>query len=460
MGSPMSLLDHDDTLYGTEYSSEDAPTWPAPTVRPPASTYPDDESTTVKTSTTSLAIALASMGLAAFAIGCSGSSVSPSPSESAEAAQTRTITGKLAIASYGTRIDNPVLYAMSAEDEKATIATVDTTGRFSLTVAANKTYQLLVANRGAGGRLTVVSQVSWRSGAKIRWAKVTGGGEISIGNVRPVGAAISTQTYGSEGGDESDESSGSGSGSGSGSDSGSTSSSTSISSCSGSGSTSADGDSCYSDLPYDAKLPVGATYFLEQSFWEKGPSPAKIIKVEVEGGWREAELKANTPFVVTQADCDHQGNKDVGRDRIFVTWQNFDGSTETDHLDMRYCLNEPWPPAQKTLPASCTAGAPPASPAPATCDEEGGGSVCTGASPMDSECDAPGDVYVPSSSSACDEAAKKTDSPCEPKPAPPADSTGPCGCVPENGACTENAQCGPDLACFGSVCKPAATSVR
>jgi hypothetical protein len=450
----MSMLDHEDTLYGTEFSGEDAPTWPAPTVRQPAPTYPDDDATTVKRSSASLAVALASMGLAAFAMGCSGSSVSPSSSpDGAEAAQTRTISGKLAIASYGGRLDNPVLYAMAAEDEKATIASIEPTGRFALTLAAGKTYQLLVANRGAGGRLSVVSQVSWRTGAKIRWAKITGGSEISIGNVRPVGATIGTQNYGSGSGDESeesDESSGSGSGT-------STSSSGPVSSCSGSGSSSDDGDSCYSDLPYDAKLPLGATYFLEQSFWEKGPSPAKIIKVEVEGGWREAELKSNTPFVVTQADCDHQGNKDVGRDRIFVTWQNFDGSTETDHLDMRYCLNEPWPPAKIDLPASCTAGAPPAAPAPATGEEEGGGSVCTGASPMDSECDAPGDAYEPSSSAACEEAEKKTDSPCEPKPAPPADS-GPCGCVPENGACTENAQCASGLACFSSVCKPAVSS--
>lgn len=405
-----------------------------------------------KSNGASLAIALAVLGAGALAIGCSESALSKSESDGA----TRTVTGRLAIASYGGRLDNPVLYAMSAEDEKATLATVEPSGRFALKLAAGKTYQLLVANRGAGGRLTVVSQVSWRAGAKIRWAKLSGGSEMSIGTVRPVGATVSTLTYGSgsgSGGDAEDEK-----------DAGDGP----VVACSGSGSSADDGGSCDSDLPYDAKVPLGATYFLEQSFWEKGPSPAKILKVEVEGGWREAELKANTPFVITQADCDHQGNKEVGRDRIFVTWQNFDGSTETDHMDMRYCLDEPWPPQEVKLPASCTASpsgasTSPATPAPSSCEEEGGGSVCTGGTPTDSECDAPGDAYEPSSSSECEEAAKKTDAPCAPKSessTTPAESA-PCGCVPENGACTENAQCAQGLACFGSVCRAdASSSVR
>lgn len=415
----------------------------------------DALSSTTYQSGRSLAIALAALGFAAFAIGCSDSALSESNANH-ENASTRTITGKLAIASYGGRLDNPVVYAMAAEDEKATIATVEPTGKFALTLAAGRTYQLLVANRGAGGHLTIISRVSWRAGANVRWAKISGGDSISIGNVRPVGTTLKTQTSGSgSGGDGSDSSEKSESESASPSaPSGST-----AGACSGSGSGSGDGDSCYSDLPYDAKLPVGATYFLEQSFWEKGPSPAKIIKVEVEGGWRAAELASNTPFVVTQADCDHQGNKDVGRDRIFVTWQNFDGSTETDHLDMRYCLNEPWPPAKQTLAASCTASPAPTSPAPASCEVDGGGSVCTGAGAMESECDAPGSAYEPSESSACGDAEKKTDATCAPKPESSSSSTtpassGPCGCVPEGEVCIETAQCAAGLGCFGSVCRP------
>jgi hypothetical protein len=398
-------------------------------------------------SSTPYAIALATLAFAAFAVGCSASALSASNADDANAT-TRTITGKLTNASYGGRLDNPVVYAMAAEDEKATIATVEPSGRFALTLAAGRTYQLLVANRGAGGRLTIVSRVSWRAGASVRWAKLSGGDSISIGNVRPVGATLKTQTSGSGDESASDDSSSDSS------ESSPASGSTTVSTCGG-GSSSTDGDSCYSDLPYDAKLPVGATYFLEQSFWEKGPSPAKIIKVEVEGGWRAAELASNSPFVVTQADCDHQGNKDQGRDRIFVTWQNFDGSTETDHLDMRYCLDEAWPPAMKTLPASCTASSTPAAPAPSSCEEEGGGSVCTGTGAMDSECDAPGDAYEPNASSSCADAEKKTDAPCAPKPTAPASDSGPCGCVPEGETCIETAQCASGLACFGSVCRPA-----
>ena len=92
-----------------------------------------------------------------------------------------------------------------------------------------------------------------------------------------------------------------------------------------------------SDLPYDARPQVGETYQLVNSFLEKGPAPAAIISVEPADVWRHAELAGNTAFVITQADCDHQGNRDVSRDRIIVTWQNADGSQESDHLDMRYC---------------------------------------------------------------------------------------------------------------------------
>jgi hypothetical protein len=48
-------------------------------------------------------------------------------------------------------------------------------------------------------------------------------------------------------------------------------------------------------------------------------------------------LQAGTAFTVTQADCDHAGNRDKGRDRVFVTWKNTDQSQSTEHLDIRYC---------------------------------------------------------------------------------------------------------------------------
>lgn len=40
---------------------------------------------------------------------------------------------------------------------------------------------------------------------------------------------------------------------------------------------------------------------------------------------------------MTDADCTHVGNRDVGRDRVVVTWTNANGSTQSDHLDIRYC---------------------------------------------------------------------------------------------------------------------------
>lgn len=125
------------------------------------------------------------------------------------------------------------------------------------------------------------------------------------------------------------------------------------------------------DLPYDAKLPAGWTYRLSDSFLEKGAYPAAILDVQMEKGgtWRLAELKADTAFVVTQADCSHAGTRDVGRDRALVTWRNADGSTQTDHIDMRYCQNDPPPHGNgigsAPAPAAPAPSAPPISSAPA-----------------------------------------------------------------------------------------------
>lgn len=93
-----------------------------------------------------------------------------------------------------------------------------------------------------------------------------------------------------------------------------------------------------SDLPYDVRLSIGQTFRLHDAFAEKGPLPLEIMSVEMDGGaWRLGELEANSPFVVTQEDCDHMGNRDRGRDRVFVAWKNTNGSLGLDHLDLRYC---------------------------------------------------------------------------------------------------------------------------
>jgi hypothetical protein len=94
------------------------------------------------------------------------------------------------------------------------------------------------------------------------------------------------------------------------------------------------------DLPYDVKPQLGQTSTpVVDAFLENGTVVPTIVSVTMDGGgsWRLTELQNSTPFVVTQDDCDHQGNRDIGRDRVIVTWQNTDGSTSSDHLDIRYC---------------------------------------------------------------------------------------------------------------------------
>lgn len=95
------------------------------------------------------------------------------------------------------------------------------------------------------------------------------------------------------------------------------------------------------DLPYDVKMVLGQTYRpVIDAFVEKGGLPAALVDVEMDGGgdgWLLEEVRAAVPITITQADCDHEGNRDVGRDRVNVTWRNTDGSEETDHLDLRYC---------------------------------------------------------------------------------------------------------------------------
>ena len=99
-------------------------------------------------------------------------------------------------------------------------------------------------------------------------------------------------------------------------------------------------DSGEGGLPYDVRPQLGDTTTpIVDAFAEEGAQPAAITSVTMNGGtWRLAELQAGTSFVVTQADCDHVGNRDVGRDRVFVTWNSTANSvSQTDHLDIRYC---------------------------------------------------------------------------------------------------------------------------
>lgn len=89
-------------------------------------------------------------------------------------------------------------------------------------------------------------------------------------------------------------------------------------------------------LPYAVKLAVGETFQLSRAF--EGNGTPTNISVEMTGStWRLTELRADTPFVVEAADCAHEGNRDTGRDRIFVAWTDPTGRRALEHLDLRYC---------------------------------------------------------------------------------------------------------------------------
>jgi hypothetical protein len=101
---------------------------------------------------------------------------------------------------------------------------------------------------------------------------------------------------------------------------------------------SSDGDEGEADLPYDVRLEIGDTFTLIEAFDEKGVRPSEILDVEMDGStWRLEELRSGTSFVVSQDDCDHEGNRGPARDRIFVAWTNPNGTRAIDHLDLRYC---------------------------------------------------------------------------------------------------------------------------
>jgi len=92
-------------------------------------------------------------------------------------------------------------------------------------------------------------------------------------------------------------------------------------------------------LPYDVRPQLGKTTRpILDAFAERGGTAPQIVSVTMEGAsWRLTELQAGTAFTVTQADCDHAGNRATGRDRVVVTWTGANQTQSTDHLDIRYC---------------------------------------------------------------------------------------------------------------------------
>ncbi|MFT3700716.1 MAG: hypothetical protein QM831_46655 [Kofleriaceae bacterium] len=101
-------------------------------------------------------------------------------------------------------------------------------------------------------------------------------------------------------------------------------------------------DDAGDELPYDVRPALGATTQpIQEAFAAKGGQPAQIDSITMDGGtWRLTELQAGTAFLVTEDDCNHVGNRDVGRDRVVVTWEDtVGGVSQSDHLDIRYCKN-------------------------------------------------------------------------------------------------------------------------
>lgn len=400
----------------------------------------------------------------------------------------RPVTGSVALSAY--TLDNPVVLAY-AKDGTVQVAPVARDGSFRLRLVSGTTVRLVLASTRRDGRYQVVSDLTWGA-TKSRWGNVPAGETaLSLGTIRPVaGATVATRSGGGSGsgGGGDTESSGSGSGDdkSSGSESESSGDKSGGSDCDDKKSESeksGDGeDACYApgkaDLPYDVRPQVGQTFRLLDAFLLKGAPPKAVLDVTMDGGsWRLDELKAGSPFVITQADCDHAGNRDVGRDRIFVTWQNADGSKQTDHLDMRYCKGGASERASFPVAApgagnagvscnpsdvkacgssakaesSCYRGGlePSEGPEDATpaCDASGAGAGA--ADPASGGAGAGGADPAAAGGTgtgAADPAAGSATTPGA-VDAPASFGTGGFG-----DACVVTADCGPTLACFGSVC--------
>lgn len=380
-----------------------------------------------------------------------------------------TLAGSLALSSYGASLDNPVVIAR-ALDGASYVAPAFRDGAFRLTLPSTAHYRVLVASTRADGSYQVVSDIRWGA-QKAAWGSFPRGSVVlDLGTVRPAGAAIATRSSGSgSDGSDDDESD----------DEDSESSSTSGSSSNSSSEDAHDG--CYkagrADLPYDARPNVGQTWKLLDAFLEKGAPPKQVVDVTMEGTpWRLDELKSGAAFTITQADCDHVGNKDVGRDRVWVTWINADGSKETDHLDMRYCSGGGGGGTKTAKVASPTG----------KCDDEEA-PVCGGGSSRSSDCDGrsmkpedhPTDALPSCSPSTPGSGAGGTNGsvggaggagtggaaggdgePCtgagdNPTTCPPAaggGGAGGAGNVGVGGACLTTSDCAAGLRCFASAC--------
>jgi hypothetical protein len=431
---------------------------------------------------------LAALAFLSLAAACGSSSSSPNA-----AANGQVVRGTVALSAYA--IDNPVVVARTA-DGRAFFAPVLADGSFAITLPPAASVRLSLANTTRTGGYVAISRILW-PGKNVAWARLDGStAAIALGHVRPSGAGGAQiqdhggTSYDSDGGSGGSSSSSSGGGGGGGSSDGhsgdqSSSGDSSSGHCSeGSGEVHACGTTPTSraELPYDVRPPLGSTFQLKDAFLAKGTAPAAIVGVTMDGGsWRLAELQADTPFVVTQGDCDHAGNRAVGRDRVVVTWKNPDGTTASDHLDLRYCDGSVSAQSDGADHASSDGME------PDDCESDGT-PVCAAPTAQDSECDGassgteeddgdhgydvtcgPGasgsSSGTPSGSSSGTVSGSSSGGAATPPPPPP---SGGIGTVTGGGAgttstpgggaqgdvCTVNADCGTGLLCVASRCAP------
>jgi hypothetical protein len=354
---------------------------------------------------------LLALSAAAALAGCSTSPVS----------STRSLRGQVDVDAYA--LDNAKIIAHGS-DGRRFFAALDQAGRFAVVLPTGVSYRLAIANTAGDGSSREIAQVGWPDGgSRSHIVKLMGGASVDLGLIRPFsGSSLAPLSHGSDDSTDSD-----------GAVSDDSTTETEMEHCGGAGE---------ADLPYDVRPAVGQTFKLDDAFLARGPLPASIVSVTMDGGdWRLAELQADTAFTITQADCDHLGNRDVGRDRIFVTWKNADGSTQTDHLDMRYCDGGSGSSSGSTTSTSTTVS---------SCEDDST-SVCGEEQQVESECEhgsagmEVGDDDAASPAEACSPADTGT------KPASPS-SVDPTG-AGAMGACIVSLDCETGFQCVQNRCE-------
>jgi hypothetical protein len=368
-----------------------------------------------------------------------------------------TVEGTVDFRAY-TGLDNPAVIA-ETRSGKTYIGQIQTTGAFRVAVPGGEPYHLFIANAVRTGGYRGVSDIVW--GAKdSRWASLPKGmSVVNLGTIAPAsGSTVAIKKDGVSGGGGGSGGGGSGGGSSSGSSSSSSPSDSADQAENESASEQCDAPG-RADLPYNVRPQLGQTWKLGDAFLEKGPLPKAVLSVSMAApAYRLAELQSGAAFTVTQADCDSAGNH--GND---ITWQNFDGTTESDHMTIRFCDGG----------GGGGGSAPSASPPPVTrdcsgevpvCDDGGSSknkSKCKGGSELESDDDdstVSRPPCVPGGGDGAPPSGGTTGSvPGGSDPAPP--SGGTTGSTPGGGGvgsgCVTSVDCAAGLACFSSKCVPA-----